>query len=107
MYWLKLPSRIHSMCFANAAESRSITTCNAPTNSVEDTNAQNTPRANPKPKFLNGGSGDAMLAMKAAIVVITANVSAIFSVSKPLSQAKLAESPSALNVLYRRCKCIL
>jgi hypothetical protein len=51
----------------------SITTCNAPTTTVDVMKAHTTPNARAKPKVASGGNGDIILAKNAATVVITAN----------------------------------
>ena len=50
-------------------------TCREPTTRVEETNAEITPIASARPKYLIGSNGENKLAKKAAMVVTTASVS--------------------------------
>ena len=63
----------------------SMTTCNAPTTTVEVTKAQITPNARAKPKVASGGSGEITLAKNAATVVITARDRGTESLAQALS----------------------
>ena len=82
----------------------SNTTCSAPTTIVALMKADTTPTASAIPNVSNGGSGDTILAKKAATVVMTARPRGVDRRAQDANHDSAESSNSARKALYLLCR---